>query len=122
MNLQVPYIPDDVIERDAAALLAEFAHARGIEIQPPIPIEDLVEKHLKLRVEFDDLHTRLGVPRSGFGGEPDIFGAIWLESGRIVIEPAQRKEYDLAELVRGINRKNLHGEVDLGRPVGKEAL
>jgi antitoxin MazE len=44
------------------------------------------------------------------------------ESGRIVIEPAQRKEYDLAELVKGINRKNLHSEVDFGRPVGKETL
>jgi len=44
------------------------------------------------------------------------------ESGRIVIEPAQRKEYDLAELVKGINRKNLHNEVDFGGPVGKEAL
>jgi len=44
------------------------------------------------------------------------------ESGRIVIEPAQRKEYDLTELVNGINRKNLHGEVDFGQPVGKEAL
>ncbi len=30
------------------------------------------------------------------------------ESGRIVIEPAQRKEYDLTELVKGITRENLH--------------
>ena len=44
------------------------------------------------------------------------------ESGRIIIEPAQRKEYDLAELVKGITRKNLHSEVDFGRPVGKETL
>ena len=44
------------------------------------------------------------------------------ESGRIVIEPAQRKEYDLAELVRRITRENLHDEADFGRPVGKEAL
>ena len=44
------------------------------------------------------------------------------ESGRIVIEPAQRKEYDLAELVMGITRENLHDEADFGRPVGKEAL
>lgn len=42
------------------------------------------------------------------------------ESGRIVIEPVNRKEYDLAELVRGINRENLHAEVVLGGPVGKE--
>ena len=44
------------------------------------------------------------------------------ESGRIVIEPAQRKEYDLAELLKGITRENLHDEADFGRPVGKEAL
>ena len=44
------------------------------------------------------------------------------ESGRIVIEPVQRKEYDLAELVKRITRENLHHEADFGRPVGKEAL
>ena len=44
------------------------------------------------------------------------------ESGRIVIEPARRREYDLAELVKGITRENLHDEADSGKPVGKEAL
>jgi antitoxin MazE len=43
------------------------------------------------------------------------------ESGRIVIEPVRRKEYDLAELVKGITRGNLHEGVDFGSPVGKEA-
>jgi len=43
------------------------------------------------------------------------------ESGRIVIEPARRKEYDVAELVKGITRGNLHEEVDFGSPAGKEA-
>ena len=44
------------------------------------------------------------------------------ESGRIVIEPARRKEYALTELVKGITRENLHDEADFGKPVGKEAL
>jgi len=43
------------------------------------------------------------------------------ESGRIVIEPVRRREYDLAELLKRITRENLHAEVDFGRPVGKEA-
>lgn len=43
------------------------------------------------------------------------------ESGRIVIQPVRRREYDLAELLKGITRKNLHEEVDFGRPEGKEA-
>jgi antitoxin MazE len=43
------------------------------------------------------------------------------ESGRIVIEPTRRKEYDLGELLEGITRGNLHEEAEFGRPVGKEA-
>jgi Zn-dependent peptidase ImmA (M78 family) len=96
MTFRVPYIADDTIERDAVALLGEFAHARGIEVRAPIPIEDIVEKHLKLHVEFDDLHRLLDVPRSAPGHDPDIFGAIWLEDGKIVIDesldPDERPE------------------------------
>jgi Zn-dependent peptidase ImmA (M78 family) len=86
MTLRVPYITDETIERDADALLAQYAHARGLKIRAPIPIEDIVEKHLKLRVEFDDLHQLLEVPRSGLGSDSDIFGAIWLDSGKIIID------------------------------------
>ena len=42
------------------------------------------------------------------------------ESGRIVIEPVRRKDYDLEELVKRITRSNLHREEDFGAPVGKE--
>jgi hypothetical protein len=79
-------------------LLSEFARARGIGLRPPIPIEDIVEKHLKLRVEFDNLHALLGVPRQGLGIDPDIFDAIWFESGTIVIDesldPEAHPEYE----------------------------
>jgi antitoxin MazE len=43
------------------------------------------------------------------------------ESGRIVIEPVRRKEYYVAELVKGITRGNRHKQVDFGAPVGNEA-
>jgi antitoxin MazE len=43
------------------------------------------------------------------------------EAGRIIIEPVRRKQYDLAELLEGITRENLHDEVDFGKPVGREA-
>jgi antitoxin MazE len=44
------------------------------------------------------------------------------EAGRIVIEPLEKKEFEIAALVRGITAKNLHDEIDFGAPVGKEAL
>ncbi len=42
------------------------------------------------------------------------------EAGRIVIEPVRQQEYDLNVLVKKINRKNVHREIDFGKPVGKE--
>ena len=59
MTKKVPCLYEEQIERDASALLAEFSAARGVVITPPIPIEDTIEKHLKLRVEFDDTHRLL---------------------------------------------------------------
>jgi antitoxin MazE len=43
------------------------------------------------------------------------------ESGRIVIEPVRHNNYDLASLVDEITDENLHGEIDFGKRVGKEA-
>jgi hypothetical protein len=116
MTLRVPYIADETIERDAEDLLAQFAHARKVEVRAPIPIEDIVEKYLKLRVEFDDLHLLLGVPR-GCGMEPDIFGAIWLETGEIVIDqrldpeerPAMEGRYRFTLGHEGGGHWRLHG-------------
>jgi hypothetical protein len=86
MPKKVPYLRVEQIERDAAALLAEYAQVRNVVIEPPIPIEDIVEKHLKLGIEFDDMHRLLRVPRSGLGLDPDILGVIWFDDRRIVID------------------------------------
>lgn len=42
--------------------------------------------------------------------------------GRIVIQPSEKVEYDLDELIRGIHAANVHDEVSFGSPVGHEAL
>jgi antitoxin MazE len=42
------------------------------------------------------------------------------ESGRILIEPSARREYRLAELLKGITRANRHEEADFARRVGGE--
>lgn len=88
MPRNVPYLAEEAMERDAEALLAEFARARDLVIEPPIPIEDIVEKHLKLGIEFDDTHDLFGIPRAGLdlGQGPDILGAMFFDEKRIVID------------------------------------
>ena len=73
MSQGLPYLSEDAIERDAAQLLAEFAQARRLTLAPPIPIEDVIEKHLRLRIDFDDLHALHSVPRPA-SGETAILG------------------------------------------------
>jgi antitoxin MazE len=45
---------------------------------------------------------------------------ITVRDHEIVIRPVAKKKYDLNKLLAGITPENVHGEVDLGKPVGKE--
>ena len=44
------------------------------------------------------------------------------QGGQIVIKPIRASKVVLAQLLAGITAENLHGGVDFGNPVGKEAL
>ena len=44
------------------------------------------------------------------------------EGGRIIIESVSPGEYELARLLDGITKKNMHTEVSFGPAVGKEML
>jgi antitoxin MazE len=50
------------------------------------------------------------------GSEVDLS----LRDGDLVVKPARRRTYRLKELLEIITAKNLHGEADTGRPVGRE--
>jgi hypothetical protein len=95
MSRPIPYLSEEAIERDAAALLQEYSSARGVTIEPPIPIEDIVEKHLKLGIEFDDTHRLFGVPRPA--PDPDVLGAIFFDDRRIVIDESLDPEENPAK-------------------------
>ena len=77
MHLKVPYLPDAAIEASAGALLAAYARQRGNQIRP-VPVEGILQDHLRLHLGFDDLRTRLGVP--------DVLGALYMDSGDVVID------------------------------------
>jgi hypothetical protein len=73
-----------VIERDVSALLAEYSHACGITVRPPIPVEEILESHLKLTLDFDDLHEKLGIPI--MGEKPAILSALWVDTREVFID------------------------------------
>ena len=44
------------------------------------------------------------------------------EDDAIVIRPVVRPRYLLSDLLRRVNRRNVHAEADTGEPVGRETL
>jgi antitoxin MazE len=50
----------------------------------------------------------------------DEYVNLTLEDNKIVIEPIEEKKYSLKELLSGINKTNLHSEIDFGKKVGNE--
>lgn len=63
---------------------------------------------------------KAAIQQAAFG--PDQRVRLTATRDRIVIERAQGVDYDLDDLVGGITRANLHGEVDFGPAVGRETL
>lgn len=78
------YLQQEQIERDAAVLLTEYEQARRVQIDRVVPIEGIIEKHLKLGIEFEYMNELFGVSRSGL--KPDFFGCISFAGRRIVID------------------------------------
>jgi hypothetical protein len=76
--LKVPYLEARAIESAATELLRRYAKWKGTPPRPPIPIDDIVEGHLKLSLSVDDLCARLG--------NADVLGATWLDLGHVVID------------------------------------
>jgi IrrE N-terminal-like domain len=84
MKLKVPYLSEHEIEQDAQMLLAEYEETIGASIKLPVPVVEITTYHLALRLGFADLHQTLGVPM--LRGEPDILGAIWVDTETILID------------------------------------
>ena len=65
----------------------------------------------------------LRIPRS-FAQEAGVSAGsqvdLSVRDGDLVVKPERRRTYRLGDLLRRVTADNLHGEVDTGRPVGRE--
>ena len=76
--MHVKFVPDVHIERAADQLLGAYGLKYGEVVKPPVPVEEILECHLGLSLDFDDLPTRLG--------ESGVLGAIWVENKDVLID------------------------------------
>ncbi len=114
MKSDVPYLTKNAIEREACLLLAEFARDHRPILTPPVPIDEIIELHLKLSFEIRDLRALFG-----FG---DVHGAIWFRDKLIAVDqqldpdkyPVKRGRYHFT-LAHETGHWRLHRHLYLGR-------
>jgi hypothetical protein len=120
----VPYLPKQHIEREAELVLTECAETIGAIMAPPVPIDEIVELHLKLVVEFQ--HMRELFP---YG---DVHGALWMREQRVGVDttldpalnPRKRGRYHFTLAHEAghwrLHRKHYLEDVSQGRLFGDD--
>ena len=66
----------------------------------------------------------LRIPKSLAEGAEVMEGTavdLALDEGRLIVRPTSGRTYQLKDLLAGVNRDNIHGEIPTGAPVDKEA-
>ena len=74
---RVSWLSKEHIKAEAALLVENYALFRGAEVEPPIPLEHIIEAYLGFTLEYEDLEELIGFS--------DVLGATWLRQKRIAI-------------------------------------
>jgi antitoxin MazE len=78
---------------------------------------------MKARIQKWGNSLALRIPKTfalEAGLREDAAVELTLSDGKVVVNPVASESLSLDELLRGINRDNLHGEWDTGPAVGRE--
>ena len=78
MLKRVPYWFDKDIDSAVHELLMKFSKRRGAQVAPPIPVEDIIEKHLEVTLEITNLKEKLGAD--------DVLGAAYFDERLIRVD------------------------------------
>jgi hypothetical protein len=74
----VRWFSKDEITFLVSELLEGFEQFVGRPIEPPLPVEEMIERYLGISMEYDDLKSILDLP--------DVLGATWIQERKIVID------------------------------------
>jgi hypothetical protein len=72
------FIPKETIEAGTLVLLGDYGRKYGLTVRPPVPVEEILEAHLGLTYDFDDLPRLMGMP--------EVLGGTWFQSREVKID------------------------------------
>lgn len=75
--MKVPFLPKELISAVASDALSDYEAIIGKTVRPPVPVEDIIERSLGLRLGFIDFEEAYGMP--------DVYGALYVQKKLIAI-------------------------------------
>ena len=75
--MKVPWLPKSEIAKRAAGVIGNYQDMVGHPVEPPIPVEDIIERCLDVRFGFTDLEEATGMR--------DVLGTTYVEKRLICI-------------------------------------
>ncbi|MFW6107028.1 MAG: ImmA/IrrE family metallo-endopeptidase [bacterium] len=87
---KVKYLKREEIENATLCLLADYGRKYDEVIEPPVPVDAILEGHLGLTFDFDKLSELIGAP--------DVLGATWIQEKIVLVDQSlDPEEYPLKE-------------------------
>jgi Zn-dependent peptidase ImmA (M78 family) len=77
-QLKVPWLTKESIAAAAAGVITDYEAKIKRRVQPPIPVEKIIERGLSLRLEYIDLRKKLKLD--------DVLGATFVKKGLICVD------------------------------------
>ncbi len=75
--MKVPFLPKQDIAHAAESVIAAYESLTGKTVTPPVPVEDIIEQGLGLRLGFVDFEKQYGMD--------DVYGALYVTKKLVAI-------------------------------------
>jgi Zn-dependent peptidase ImmA (M78 family) len=89
-QMKVPWLPKKTIADAAAGVIAGYAAKINRPVQPPIPVEAIIERGLSLKLGFADLRKKLELN--------DVLGATYVKEELICVDRSLAEDQDEGRL------------------------
>jgi Zn-dependent peptidase ImmA (M78 family) len=88
--MKIPWLPKKTIADAAAAVIAGYAAKINRPVQPPIPVEAIIERGLGIKLAFADLRKKLELN--------DVLGATYVKEELICVDRSLAEDQDEGRL------------------------
>ena len=77
-QIKIPWLTKKSIAAAATGVIADYEAKIKRRVQPPIPVENIIERGLRLKLGFSDLRKKLKLN--------DVLGATYVKDGMICVD------------------------------------